>query len=237
MKKLIVVVNDLERSGKSTVARTLSHHLKSEEVKHLLVTSNEMDMSDSFPGEFWDLEDQFDVSLLIAAVDRHDAVIVDVHTGAARNWGDLFESEDLENLLAEIDAEMVLVIPNTRTERCNEEICDLTEMFSDQANYVIVHLPGEKRGEMKWKASPAEKAIRYLGASDIELPDLSDELRTALENAGLELPEALNNPSSLPRFAEVQATQWLERASSCLAVGNEHLIPEPSVTVVLDRAN
>jgi hypothetical protein len=233
MKKLIVVVNDLERSGKSTVARTLSHHLKSEEVKHLLVTSNEMDMTDSFPGEFWDLEDQFDVSQLIAAVDRHDAVIVDMHTGAARNWGDLFESEDLENLLAEIDAEMVLVIPNTRTERCNEEICDLTEIFSDQANYVIVHLPGEKR-EMKWKASPAEKAIRYLGASDIELPGLSDELRTALENAGLELSEALNKPSALPRFAEVQVTQWLERASSCLMAGNEHLIPDSSGTVALD---
>jgi hypothetical protein len=192
-----------------------------------------MDMTDSFPGEFWDLEDQFDVSQLIAAVDRHDAVIVDVHTGAARNWGDLFESEDLENLLAEIDAEMVLVIPNTRTERCNEEICDLTEIFSDQANYVIVHLPGEKR-EMKWKASPAEKAIRYLGASDIELPGLSDELRTALENAGLELSEALNKPSALPRFAEVQVTQWLERASSCLMAGNEHLIPDSSGTVALD---
>ncbi|MBL9156891.1 MAG: hypothetical protein JNJ70_05455 [Verrucomicrobiales bacterium] len=234
MKKLIVVVNDLERSGKSTVARTLSHHLKSEEVKHLLVTSNEMDMTDSFPGEFWDLEDQFEVSQLIAAVDRHDAVVVDVHSGAARNWGDLFESEDLENLLAEIDAEMVLVIPNTRTERCNEEICDLTEIFSDQANYVIVHLPGEKRSEMKWKGSPAEKAIRYLGASDIELPGISDDLQTALDNADLDLSEALNKPSALPRFAEVQVTQWLERASSCLMAGNEHLIPDSSGTVALD---
>lgn len=234
MKKLIVVVNDLERSGKSTVARMLSHHLKSEEVKHLLVTSNEMDMTDSFPGEFWDLEDQFEVSQLIAAVDRHDAVVVDVHSGAARNWGDLFESEDLENLLAEIDAEMVLVIPNTRTERCNEEICDLTEIFSDQANYVLVHLPGEKRSEMKWKGSPAEKAIRYLGASDIELPGISDDLRTALDNADLDLPEALNKPSALPRFAEVQVTQWLERASSCLLAGNEHLIPDSSGTVALD---
>jgi hypothetical protein len=35
----------------------------------------------------------------------------------------------------------------------------------------------------------------------------------------------------------VQATQWLERASSCLAAGNEHLIPEASVTFVLDRDN
>jgi len=234
MKKLIVVVNDLERSGKSALARALSHHLKSEEIKHLLVTSNEMDMTDSFPGEFWDLEDQFEVSLLIAAIDRHDAVILDVHTGAARNWGDLFESEDLENLLAELDAEMTLVIPNTRGERCNEEICDLTEIFADQANYIIAHLPAEKRGEIKWKASPAEKAIRYLGATEVEIPGLSDELRTALGNAGIELPEALNKPSALPRFAEVQVTQWLERVSASIVGGNEHLIPDGSGSVALD---
>lgn len=234
MKKLIVVVNDLERSGKSALARTLSHHLKSLEIKHLLVTSNEMDMTDSFPGEFWDLEDQFDLSQLIGAIDSFSAVILDVHTGGARNWGDFFEAEDLENLLAELDAEMTLVIPDTRSERCNEEICDLTEIFADQADYVIAHLPGDPRNEVKWKASLADKAIRYLGAGTVEIPGISDDLRTALDNAGMDFTEALNNPSELPRFAEVQLSQWLERASSCLSGGSEYLIPDSVSTVALD---
>jgi hypothetical protein len=234
MKKLIVVVNDLERSGKSALARTLSHHLKSQEIKHLLVTSNEMDMTDSFPGEFWDLEDQFDVSQLIGAIDSHSAVILDVHSGGARNWGDFFEAEDLENLLAELDAEMTLVIPDTRSERCNEEICDLTEIFADQADYVIAHLPGDSRNEVKWKGSLADKAIRYLGAGTVDIPGISDDLRTALDNAGIDFTEALNNPSELPRFAEVQLTQWIDRASSCLSAGNEYLIPDSVSTVALD---
>lgn len=234
MKKLIVVVNDLERSGKSALARTLSHHLKSQEIKHLLVTSNEMDMTDSFPGEFWDLEDQFDVSQLIGAIDSFSAVILDVHTGGARNWGDFFEAEDLENLLAELDAEMTLVIPDTRSERCNEEICDLTEIFADQADYVIAHLPGDPRNEVKWKGSLADKAIRYLGAGTVDIPGISDDLRTALDNAGMEFTEALNNPTELPRFAEVQLSQWLERASSCLSGGNEYLIPDSVSSVALD---
>jgi hypothetical protein len=234
MKKLIVVVNDLERSGKSALARTLSHHLKSQEIKHLLVTSNEMDMTDSFPGEFWDLEDQFDVSQLIGAIDSHSAVILDVHSGGARNWGDFFEAEDLENLLAELDAEMTLVIPDTRSERCNEEICDLTEIFADQADYVIAHLPGDPRNEVKWKGSLADKAIRYLGAGTVDLPGISDDLRTALDNAGIDFTEALNNPSELPRFAEVQLTQWIDRASSGLSGGNEYLIPDSVSTVALD---
>jgi len=234
MKKLIVVVNDLERSGKSALARTLSRHLKSQEIKHLLVTSNEMDMTDSFPGEFWDLEDQFDVSQLIGAIDSHSAVILDVHSGGARNWGDFFEAEDLENLLAELDAEMTLVIPDTRSERCNEEICDLTEIFADQADYVVAHLPGDPRNEVKWKGSLADKAIRYIGAGTVDIPGISDDLRTALDNAGIDFTEALNSPSELPRFAEVQLSQWLERASSCLEVANEYLIPDSVSTVALD---
>lgn len=234
MKKLIVVVNDLERSGKSALARTLSHHLKSKDIKHLLVTSNEMDMTDSFPGEFWDLEDQFDVSQLIAAIDSNNAVILDVHSGGARNWGDFFEAEDLENLLAELDAEMTVVIPDTRSERCNEEICDLTEIFADQADYLIAHLPGDAKNEIKWKGSLADKAIRYIGATDVEIPGLSDDLHTALENADIEFVEALNDPSALPRFAEVQLSQWIDRASSSLAAGNEYLIPDSVGSVALD---
>ena len=234
MKKLIVVVNDLERSGKSSVARAVSHHLQSLETNHLLVTSNEMDMTDSFEGEFWDLEDQIELSQLIAAVDSYDAIVVDVHSGAARNWGEFCEENEIENLLAELDAEMTLVIPNTRSERCNEEICDLTEIFADQANYVIAHLPGDERTEIKWKGSLADKAIRYLGATQVEVPAISDDLETAIESAGIHFGEALNNPASLPRFAEVQVTQWMERTSEAFAVAQEYLVPDEVGTVALD---
>jgi hypothetical protein len=193
-----------------------------------------MDMTDSFPGEFWDLEDQFEVSQLIGAIDSHSAVILDVHSGGARNWGDFFEAEDLENLLAELDAEMTLVIPDTRSERCNEEICDLTEIFADQADYVVAHLPGDARNEVKWKGSLADKAIRYIGAGTVDIPGISEDLRTALDNAGMDFAGALNNPSELPRFAEVQLTQWIDRASSALAAGSEFLIPDSFSTVALD---
>ena len=234
MKKLIVVVNDLERSGKSSTARAITHHLNELEVNHLLVTSNEMDMTDSFAGEFWDLEDQFEISQLIGALDSHDAVVVDIHTGAARNFGEFCENEELENLLAELDTEMTLVIPNNQSERCNEEITDLAEIFADQADYVIAHLPADERTQVPWKKSPAEKAIRYLGAAQVDIPGLSDDLLTAMENTEVEFAEALNNPSGLPRFAEVQITQWLEKTSEARSVGREYLVPEEVGEVALD---
>lgn len=233
MKKLIVVVNDLERSGKSSLARAVAHHLNESEVKNLLVTSNEMDMSDSYRGEFWDLEDQFDVSLLIGALDNYDAIVLDVHTGAARNWGEFCENEEIENLLAELDAEMTMVIPNNQGERCNEEITDLAEIFADQADYVVAQLPGDDRA-VKWKASPAEKALRYLGASEVNFPGMSDDLATALETSEVEFANALNNPSDLPRFAEVQVMQWLEKANESLVAGQDYLLPEAVGEVALD---
>tara|TARA_R110000850_G_scaffold25755_3_gene73974 strand:+ start:6955 stop:7662 length:708 start_codon:yes stop_codon:yes gene_type:complete len=234
MKKLIVVVNDLERSGKSSLARAISHHLSELDLRHLLVTSNEMDMTESFQGEFWDLEDQFEISQLISAVDRHEAVVLDVHTGAARNWGEFCAAEELENLLAELDAEMTMVIPNGQSERCNEEITDLTEIFADQADYVIAHLPGDERTAITWKGSLADKAARYLGAAQVTLPAFTDDLKTAMESTEVEFAQALNNPAALPRFAEVQVAQWLETVSDALTMGQDYLIPEEVGSVALD---
>lgn len=234
MKKLIVVVNDLERSGKSSVARSITHHLSSLEVNHLAVTSNEMDMTDTFTGEFWDLEDQFDLSLMIGAIDNHEAIVLDIHTGAARVWGELCEEHDLENLLAELDTEMTLVVTDTRSERCNEEICDITELFADQADYIVAHLPGDARNEVPWKGSLAAKALKYLGGTEVEIPAPSDDLKTALASSGVELAAALNNPAVLPRFTEVPLTQWLERTSATFNNAQDYLIPEAVGIVALD---
>jgi len=234
MKKLIVVVNDLERSGKSVLARAIAHHLAEQEVDHLLVTSNEMDMTDSFPGEFWDLEDQFELSQLIGALDSHDTVVLDVHSGAARTWGEFCESEDLENLLAELDTEMTLVIPNTQSERCNEEITDIAEIFSDQSDYIIAHFPGDDRTAIPWKGSGAEKSLRFLGALEIDVPSLNSDLATAVKNTEVTLTDALNHPSELPRFAEVPVQQWLEKLSLSLTEANDYLLPEAIGPVALD---
>lgn len=236
MKKLIIVANDLESSGKSVLARAISSHLKNNEVSHQLITSNEMDVTDTFEGEFWDLEDQFDSSLLIAAMDSHDALVLDIHTGAARNWGEFCEEEEIENLLVELDAEMTIVIPSTGNEQCNNEIVDLGEIFSDSADYVIAHVPMEveERTALEWTKSPADKAMRNLGAVNLDISDLSDDLVTAIGSSNKNFVSALNQPSTLPRFTEVQITQWLENVGNSLEEAGDYLLPEVMGAVVLD---
>lgn len=228
MKKLIVVINDLDGSGKSTVARALSHHLSGSEIRHTLILTDGADLEAGLSGEYWDIEDEIEMSQLIRCLDSADAVVVDVASGSARNWAEFCESEELENVLAEMDVEMTMVIPEHRSERCHEEIVDLAEIFSDQADYVIVHLPLAARGsaEERWKGGYAAKAVNYLGAVEITLPDIQPELRAALDASDIGLGEALGQLSDLPRFLEVQACEWLEQASLACERARDYLLPE-----------
>jgi len=234
MKKLIVIANDLESSGKSILARAVSAHLKNNEVSHQLITSDELDVTENFEGDFWDLEDELDSSMLISAMDAHDAIVLDIHSGAARNWGEFCETEEIENLLVELDAEMTLVFPDTGSERCNNEIVDLGEIFADSADYVVAHLPVESRTDIEWTKSPADKAMKNLGAVNLAVPVLSDELVTAIGSSNNNFVSAMNRPEDLPRFAEVQMCQWLESISNELNEASNYLIPEVTGSLVLD---
>lgn len=228
MKKLLVVLNDLEGSGKSSVARALCHYLQEKEVKHTLVVSDERDIEAGYAGEFWDIEDEVEIGQIIGTLDRSDAVVVDIASGAARNWGEFCESAELENLLAELDVEMTIVIPEHLSERCHEEIVDVAEIFSDQADYVIAHLPMEPKGRVveKWKGGYAAKAVNYLGALHVTLPEIGGDLQTALDSSDVALSEALARIDKLPRFLEVQVTEWREQAAGACDQAVDYLIPE-----------
>lgn len=224
MKRLVVVVNDLERSGKTSLARAVHHHLTSDcEIESLFVTSDENDLGESFVGEYWDLDEDMSSGSVIEALESHHAIVVDVHSGGARNWADFCQTENFDALLADIGAEMTLIVPNTGGVRCNEEIYDIVEAFSDSADYVVAHTNFEERDQMKWKGSEAEKATRYLGAIEVDIPQVGDDLETAMESAGQDLCGALTEPGDLPRFAEVQITQWLEEISNRLDGAAEYL--------------
>lgn len=229
MKRLVVVVNDLERSGKSSVARAVYHHLTSEcEVKSSLVTSDENNLSDEYDGEFWDLDESLSAGQAIDLMEENDAVVFDVHTGGARDWAEFCEQTEFDNVLAEIGAEMTLVIPNTGGVRCNEEISDIVDLFADSADYVIAHINSDQRDPIKWKGSDAEKATRYLGCIEVDFPSISEDLATAIKSTGNEFSVALNKGSELPRFAEVQLSQWLEAVSNRLDSANDYILADGS---------
>lgn len=227
MKRLIVVVNDLERSGKSSIARAVHHHLTSEcETESLLVTSDETNLTDEFEGDYWDLDEDLSLETVIDSIEENDAVVVDVHTGGARNWAEFCENTEFDNVLADLGAEMTLVVPNTGGIRCNEEISDIVDLFADSADYIIAHTNTADRDQIDWKGSDAQKATRNLGSIEVNFPTVSSELETALGSAGRDMCEALTNAEALPRFAEIKISQWLEEVSARLEDADEFINAE-----------
>lgn len=229
MKKLIVVINDLESSGKTVLARSLSHFFTEREIRHKLIATDEKDIDNNPDCFYWDLDDELDISTLIHDLDKHEIVILDVFSGAARNWAEFCEVEDLDTLLAEMDVEMTIVIPEHPAERCHEEIIDLIEVISDRADYVIAHCPLQPKGsaEEPWgKRNPAFKAATSLGAMEVTVPPISEDFQTALESAGLDLAAALIDPQDLPRFVEVPVSLWLEEMDSAFEAAQPYLLPD-----------
>ncbi|MGY8643983.1 MAG: hypothetical protein ACKVJU_23175 [Verrucomicrobiales bacterium] len=228
MKKLIVVANDIESSGKSTVSRAIASHLTNLEINCALISSDERELDRGFKGEFWDFQDDMEVSQLIFNLDRYDVVVLDVQSGMARVWAEFCEENEIDDLLNEMDVEMTMVIPCNESERSNEEVVDLAEIFSDQTDYVIAHLPLEVLGsrEVAWKGSGAAKAVKYLGAYEANMPEIGAALKTALNSADMDLVKAFDNLKEVPRFLEVQAMQWLDEAGAALAESEEYIVPE-----------
>ncbi len=120
MKKLIVVANDIEASGKSTVSRAIANHLTNQEINCALISSDERELDGGFKGEFWDFQDDMEVSQLIFNLDRYDAVVFDVQSGMARVWAEFCEENGVDDLLNEMDVEMTMVIPCNESERSND---------------------------------------------------------------------------------------------------------------------
>lgn len=235
MKKLIVVLNDLEGSGNTSVARSLAHHLSSREIPFTAITTDERDADEFFDGSYWDCEDELELSALIGVLDTSEVVIMDISSGAARNWAEFCEEEELDAVLGEMDVEMTIVFPEHPSERCHNEIGDLAELFSDSADYVIAHLgiPAKRSAESTWKGSYAAKATNYLGAIEVDFPEISSELATALESSDVTLCHALGQLENLPRFLEVQVTQWIEKSNEAIGGASDYLVPDAIESMVM----
>jgi len=228
MKKLIVILNDLEGSGKTTVSKAIAHHLSNREIPYTAITTDERDADEGSGASFWDCDDELELSSLIGVLDNSEVVVMDIASGAARNWAEFCEAEEIDAVLGEMDVEMTLVFPEHPSELCHNEIADLAELFSDSADYVIAHLdmPAKRSAASTWKGSYAAKATNYLGALPVNIPVIPADLKTALESSDISLCAALGQLEHLPRFLEVQMTQWIEKSNESFENATEYLIPD-----------
>src|SRR5690242_9710909 len=110
MKKLILIANDAQACGKSSIALVLDEYLSRKQVRRLLaVTSPDQELPRKT--ELLDLEEGVAAVDVVELIDRSAAVVVDIHTDGHQDFGALFRGSGLDDALTDIDAGLTVVVP------------------------------------------------------------------------------------------------------------------------------
>lgn len=227
MKKLVIAINSQKKSGKTSFARVYGEIISRQ---GLDCVSLHTAMEDSSPKSlFWDVEEDPDEEFLLAHVESNDVVVIDVASHQVEDFTNFLETSDTYEALAELDTEITVVIPNNPDVDMSADIVTIGEFFSDQADYVVLH--GVTVAEDRWTGSPAQKAMNYLGAIEIDVPELNAEFATQLEHDHrIGLADALGRRKELPRFLRDELHRWEMGYATNLEQATELLIPAEKVT-------
>ena len=102
MKNLILIANDTDACGNTTLAALLSGYLQRKGVRQTIaLTSPEQELP--MDTVFLDAEDGFAPQELVDLVEHAQVVIVDVHTGGAERFEKHFFRNRLDEALDEIE--------------------------------------------------------------------------------------------------------------------------------------
>jgi hypothetical protein len=227
MKKLIIAINPHKKSGKSTFVRVYSEMLTR---NGLDFTNLHTSDNDAHSGSLlWDVEEDPDQELLLVNMENNDVVILDVASEHTDYLTDYLESSDTYEALAELDAEVTVVIPINADADMSSQIVSLGEFFADEAAYVVACSPAVNKD--RWTGSAAHKYMCYLGAIEIEMPVLNKEFSSQCENEyHLSLPTALSRRKELPRFLRDELHNWELAYASNLGEADELLVPGEKVS-------
>ncbi len=229
MKKLILVINDLGRVGKSSCALVLHEHLRRKGVENLHVTTDGAGAAIELHGDdttdHLDLMDGVTPSDIIGLIDRAGVVIMDVHTDGGALLGEFFAEQEIATLLAELEAELTIVVPANDETEGFAGMLEIAEIFSDDADYVVVRTPVRADFPGDFENSEAAKALDYLGAISVDMPEVADGILEQLEKAGHDLAGGLANRKQLPRFLRNELHGWELDLCSALAAAEEFLLP------------
>jgi len=232
MKKLILVLNDHAKVGKSSFSAALNGYLKSQRVKTrfvAIVGNEEGDSSSARYDSTWNIIEENKIKQLFKWLERYDAVICDVESGYSPAFIDLYESEDLDVVLGEMDIELTVVIPEVEEAECHEELISLSESFADHADYVVARIPmDEFRTSLEaWEDSRASKTMDYMGAIVLEIPRVTDPVHEMLENEAITLPEALSvNSDDLSEELAEAIDEWFTDFTYVVEEAADYLLPE-----------
>ena len=214
MKRLILIQNDYSGAGKTTLSQCLHHYLESYQVPHHRVALVEA-RDETTRQEQIEVE-HFEMPSLIAHLDRSDLVILEIESGLTQHFNKFYEKRELEQLLPEMGFELTVLIPVTSEEESFDGVLSAAEVFSDTAQYLVVHTPTSSfydDDEQLWDKSYAARVMDMFEAADMEMPTCHDMLEYKLKTTHAELPVAMETTAQTDEAMHAEVSKWFRRVA------------------------
>ncbi len=224
MKKVIIISNNAEACGKTTLATVLCSLFQRKQISHqLIVTSPEQELP--MPTVLMDLEDTFPADDLVDLIDHNEVIIIDCHTGGADRLFREFDRHRMDDVLEELEAELTVVIPVCQDSTVLNSAMELAEQYARLAEFLVVHVPLAADVPESWSTSSARRILQRLGATEVTMPVLADGIVDELDNLELDLPLALTQRQHLPRFVRHELLSWEVNFCENLRAADSLLLP------------
>lgn len=225
MKKLIVVSNNVEGTGKSTCARAIYHLVQAHGFRTALIESDPH-APRSEEGHYLDMGDQPEVSEIVDILDSTEAVVMDLTSGAFDDFSEFFSRQDVEDVMMELEVQITFVVPTVEDVKTLDSVLSIAETFGEAGEFVTIASPVGYEEFMAWEGSAAQKAMAHLNAIEVVMPELQEGILEEIESRGLDLASALEGRWELPRFLMNEIQNWMLAFHAELEWAAEALLPD-----------
>lgn len=224
MKKVFLIANDADACGNSTLATLLNSYLERKSMRtRLVLTSIEQELPAAT--DLIEIEDGFRAEDVVNLIDKADAVIFDVHTGGAEKFEEQFDRNELATVMDEIETQPVVVLPVCDDAQVIRGATDALQAYRHCADFVIVRMPLPADKPMKWETCDTRRTLLGMGAMEIEMPAVREEVLDELDAMELDVPLALAQRNQLPRFLRHELLMWEVAFGERLREAEEAILP------------
>ena len=216
MKKLILIQNDYPGAGKTSLAHSMHQYLENHRVPHhsvlLAETLDDSRTVAQIEAGYLNLQS------FIAALDTSDLILMEIETGLAGHFNKFFEKHELAELLPEMGFELMVAVSVTGEEESYEGVIAAAEIFSDDAQYLIVHTPSSScydEDERLWEHCYAARVMDMFEAVDLDMPPTTDMLEAMLAIKHTDLTTAITCPDA-DEAMKPEIAKWNRRVAAQL---------------------
>jgi hypothetical protein len=227
MKNLIIIANDTDACGKTTLAALLHGYLHRKGMRQTMALTSQ-DQELPMDTVMLDAEDGFSPQELVDLVDHAQVVVVDTHTGGAERFEKHFFRNRLDEALDEIECGVTVILPVCDDAAVLHNAQERARAWNKCAEVIVVRMPLLADDPMPYNGSPAQRYFSQLGASELIMPPVSDCILDEIDALDLDVPLALTQRQHLTRFVRNELLAWEVTACEMLREVESLLIPATS---------